>query len=127
MTKNHVILNNLSKMKFKFATQVNKNNGIYYLIKYDTLVSIKKKYLFKLHCIVQIFSKSMAVGIRFYRNKEKELFKNSEETEDFTPMINNLFDALNRKYSVEGIPNGSKDFEVFNLKQNVVLHVFVLA
>ncbi|KAL5239031.1 hypothetical protein ACI65C_006441 [Semiaphis heraclei] len=62
----------------------------------------------------KIFSKSMAVGIRFYRNKEKELFKNSEETEDFTPMINNLFDALNRKYSVEGNPNGSKDFEVLN-------------
>jgi len=49
----------------------------------------------------------MAVGIRFYRNREKELFKNSEETEDFTLMINNLFDELNRKYAAEGIRNGS--------------------
>ena len=69
----------------------------------------------------------MAVGIRFYRNREKELFKNSEETEDFTLMINNLFDALNRKYSAEGIRNGSKDFEVFNLKQNFVLHVLLFS
>lgn len=55
----------------------------------------------------------MAVGIKCYRNREKHIFKNSEETENFTLFLNDLFDSLNRKYPAEGIRNGSKDFEVF--------------
>lgn len=37
----------------------------------------------------------------------------SEETEQFTLFINNLFDALNRKFPAEEIKKNSYDFEVF--------------
>lgn len=68
--------------------------------------------------MVQICSNSMAFGINFYRNREKELFKNSVETEHFTLLFNYLFDALNHKYPADIICDGSNDFEVLNLKQH---------
>lgn len=55
--------------------------------------------MLKRNSIIQIFNKSMAAGIQFYRNREKYIFKYSHETEDFTLLLNNLFDVLNRKFS----------------------------
>jgi len=55
----------------------------------------------------------MAVGIQFYRNRNEKNLIHSEETEQFTLFINNLFDALNRKFSAEDIRKNSYDFEVF--------------
>jgi len=55
----------------------------------------------------------MAKAIRFYRDHEKnEGLKDSIETENFTSIQNSVFDALNRKYTAEGIRKGSKDFDV---------------
>lgn len=63
----------------------------------------------------------MAVGIQFYRENNSPGFKNSVETEKFTLQMNNMFDALNRKYPAEGIKIHSNDLEV-----SYVLHaIFV--
>lgn len=55
----------------------------------------------------------MTSGIKFYReNQNIESLKDSEETEKFTSVLNDLFDALNRKFPSEGIRNNSLDFKV---------------
>jgi len=46
---------------------------------------------------------STAKGIDFYKNKGFDGFAEAEETLKFTVLMNNMFDALNRKYPVEGI------------------------
>jgi len=55
----------------------------------------------------------MAAGIQFYKNKNFLGFENSEETIKFTLIMNRMFDALNRKFSAEGIKKNSEDIEVF--------------
>lgn len=37
------------------------------------------------------------------------------ETQEFTLFLNNLFDALNRRYTSEGITKSSKDFKVLRV------------
>lgn len=64
--------------------------------------------------IIQVFSRSMACGIEFYRRKKIVGLGGSEETQDFTLFLNNLFDALNRRYTSEGITKSSNDFKVLN-------------
>lgn len=59
-----------------------------------------------------------AKGIDFYKNKGFNGFAEAEETIKFTVLINNMFDALKRKYPAEGIKKNSRDLEVF--------YVFVL-
>lgn len=56
---------------------------------------------------------SMASGIRFYKKKNYDGFNNSDETIDFTIIMNNMFDSLNRKFPAEGIKRNSQDLEVF--------------
>lgn len=56
---------------------------------------------------------STAKGIEFYKNKKYNGFNDSDETIKFTILMNNLFDALNRKYPAEGIKKNSRDIEVF--------------
>lgn len=56
----------------------------------------------------------MAVGIRFYQSKNYEGLEDCEETIQFTLMMNNLFDALNRKFPSEGIQKNSPDIEVLS-------------
>jgi len=51
--------------------------------------------------------------MQFYRNRNEKNLIHSEETEQFTLFINNLFDALNCKFPAEGIRKNSYDFEVF--------------
>ncbi|KAF0773698.1 Uncharacterized protein FWK35_00006300 [Aphis craccivora] len=50
---------------------------------------------------VQVFNKSMAIGIELYRNKNYDCFKGqgSEETVAFTKTINDMLGALNRRYT----------------------------
>jgi len=60
----------------------------------------------------------MAIGIEFYKKKGFEGFNGCEETVKFTNFINNMFDALNRKYPKEGIKKNSTDLQV--------LYVFVV-
>jgi len=51
----------------------------------------------------------VAVGIQFYRENNCPGLENSIETEKFTLQMNNMFDALNRKYPAEGIKKHSND------------------
>jgi hypothetical protein len=59
--------------------------------------------------LLKIFSKSIAKGIRFYRDHiQNEELKDSIETEKFTTILNSVFDALNRKSAAaDGIRKGS--------------------
>lgn len=55
----------------------------------------------------------MSDGIKYFRDNCKCIsLDGSEETEYFTRCFNDCFDALNRKYTAEGIKKGSADFEV---------------
>lgn len=66
-----------------------------------------------MRCVCQIFSKSMADGIKFYNSKNYSGFTECEDTIKFTIKMNNLFDALNQKFPAEGIKSNSPDLEVF--------------
>lgn len=55
----------------------------------------------------------MAVGLQFYRTQNCNGFDDSLETQLFTTKINDMFDAMNRKFPAEGIRENSKDLEVF--------------
>lgn len=48
--------------------------------------------------LLQIFSKSMAHSLRFYKNCLPEL-QDCDSTANFCEWVNNLFDALNRNKS----------------------------
>lgn len=60
----------------------------------------------------QLFSRSVALGLRFYREQREPGFEDTEGTERFTAPINELFDVLNAKIPVEGIRKGSPKIEV---------------
>lgn len=64
---------------------------------------------------------SVANGLELKKKKKFEGFENSEETINFTKIVNNMFDALNRKFPAEGIRKNGEDLEVFY----VLYHVFV--
>jgi len=52
---------------------------------------------------------STAKGIEFYKNKKYNGFNDSDETIKFTILMNNMFNALNRKYPAEGMKKYSRD------------------
>ncbi|KAF0703508.1 Transposable element P transposase, partial [Aphis craccivora] len=55
-----------------------------------------------------VFSDSVSEGLKFYREHQKITWlQGSQETEKFTRQINRAFDALNRKYTAEGIRKNS--------------------
>lgn len=56
---------------------------------------------------------STANSIEFYKNKQFDGFTDSEETIKYRTVINNMFDALNRKHPAEGFKKNSRDLEVF--------------
>lgn len=61
----------------------------------------------------QIFSNSVAKGIMFYAQKGAPRLTNAELTVQFTlSFLNDLFDALNRRFPAEGLKLGCKDFSV---------------
>lgn len=69
----------------------------------------------------------MAVGIQFYRNRNEKNLINSEETEKFTLLVNNLFDSLNRKFPAEGIRKNSKDLKVFLYIEQISMFIDLFA
>lgn len=60
----------------------------------------------------QLFSNSVAKGIQFYARIGETRLCNAEATVEFTLFLNNLFDALNRRFPREGLTLGCKDFLV---------------
>ncbi|KAH8010040.1 hypothetical protein HPB51_024390 [Rhipicephalus microplus] len=59
----------------------------------------------------QVFSRSTAVGIKLYREAKVPGIENSEGTETFTRMVNDLFDALNIKLPLRGVRRHSKEIQ----------------
>lgn len=54
----------------------------------------------------------MVTGIELFKKKQISGFDDCEETVNFTKIMNNLFDALNRRFPGEGIKKNSQDIEV---------------
>ncbi|XP_075739578.1 uncharacterized protein LOC119175690 isoform X2 [Rhipicephalus microplus] len=60
----------------------------------------------------QLFSRSTAVGIKLYREAKVPGMEDSEGTETFTRMVNDLFDALNIKLPSRGVRRHSKEIQI---------------
>ncbi|KAH6945333.1 hypothetical protein HPB50_007887 [Hyalomma asiaticum] len=60
----------------------------------------------------QLFSRSTAIGIKMYREAKVPGMENSEGTETFTRMVNDLFDALNIKLPSRGVRRHSKEIQL---------------
>lgn len=58
----------------------------------------------------------MAIGLKFYREQKTPSFADTHGTEEFTLLLNNLFDALNAKIPVEGIRPNSRQIRVSCIK-----------
>ncbi|KAH9372239.1 hypothetical protein HPB48_003446 [Haemaphysalis longicornis] len=56
----------------------------------------------------QIFSESVAKGLQFYAKRGAPRLYDVEPTVQFTSLMNNLFDALNRRFPAEGVRLGGE-------------------
>ncbi|KAE9533970.1 hypothetical protein AGLY_008706 [Aphis glycines] len=83
LTSNHFDLNNLTKMKVKYAFQC------------------------------------LANGIQFCKSKNYEGFTDCKETIKFIDIFNNLFDALNKKFSRKEIRKNCQDLEINNRRNKM--------
>ncbi|XP_077550724.1 uncharacterized protein LOC144163958 [Haemaphysalis longicornis] len=61
---------------------------------------------------VLLFSRSTAIGLHVYREEGTDVFQDTAETNAFTRMINDVFDALNAKLPKEGIRANSPKIQV---------------
>ncbi|KAH7986924.1 hypothetical protein HPB51_026586 [Rhipicephalus microplus] len=59
-----------------------------------------------------LFNRSVAIGLMFYREQKTPGFADTRGTEEFTLVLNNLFDALNARIPVEGIRQNSRQIQV---------------
>ncbi|KAG0428159.1 hypothetical protein HPB47_024833 [Ixodes persulcatus] len=57
-----------------------------------------------------VFSRSMAAGIKYYEERKVPGLWNSDATKEFTLVLNDLFDALNRRFKKGGVTCLSSDF-----------------
>jgi len=55
----------------------------------------------------------MAIGLKFYRDQQSIDLKDSLETENFTLLMNDMFNAMNRKFPEESIREEGLDIKVF--------------
>lgn len=55
----------------------------------------------------------MACGIEFYQRRNVSSLANSDENKKWTLLLNNLFDAMNRRLTAEGIKEFSHDLIVY--------------
>lgn len=60
----------------------------------------------------QLFSRSVADGLKYYSSRSVARLYDVKATVDFTMRFNNLFDALNRNLPKEGLKPGCSDFDV---------------
>ncbi|KAH8035469.1 hypothetical protein HPB51_005704 [Rhipicephalus microplus] len=66
----------------------------------------------KKHTYGLLFSRSTAVGLKLYREAKVPGMEDSEGTETFTRMVNDLFDALNIKLPSRGVRRHSKEIQI---------------
>lgn len=61
---------------------------------------------------VQLFSKTVADALRFYRTEIKvQSLQSSADTEEFLRKINDLFDACNARGARDGVKPGSSQYK----------------
>lgn len=60
----------------------------------------------------QVFSNAVADGLKYLQEKELQAFQQCDGTIHFTRLMNDIFDALNRKLPHEGVRLDGKDFAV---------------
>ncbi|KAH7973296.1 hypothetical protein HPB52_023361 [Rhipicephalus sanguineus] len=60
----------------------------------------------------QLLSRSVAIGLKFYREQQYPGFEDTQGTENFTLLMNNIFDALNAKCPITGIYKNSPKIKV---------------
>lgn len=70
--------------------------------------------------ILQIFSKIVAKDLQFYYDRNVKALNGCESTIKFCRIINNMFDALNRKIPNEEVTINGKDMEVTSMMMWVV-------
>ncbi|KAL3226633.1 hypothetical protein MRX96_024833 [Rhipicephalus microplus] len=72
------------------------------------------------HKIAILFSRSVAIGMKIYREQREPGLKDSEGTEMFTMQVNDLFDVLNAKHPATGIRKNSPKIKLYYLAGYVV-------
>lgn len=77
--------------------------------------------IFEIH--LQIFSLSVASGLRLFRNFPE--LRDSEETEKFCIWMNNLVDALNIKEELNGVQKGDVHYKVTNVIFLIRFHCYL--
>lgn len=73
----------------------------------------------------QLLSRSVAIGLKFYREQRAPGFEDSEGTENFTMQVNDLFDVLNAKLPAAGIHKNSPKIQVTGVLMLVVCCVIL--
>lgn len=73
----------------------------------------------------QLLSRSVATGLKFYREQRAPGFEDSEGTENFTMQVNDLFDVLNAKLPAAGIRKNSPKIQVTGILMLVVCCVIL--
>ncbi|KAH7977999.1 hypothetical protein HPB49_004133 [Dermacentor silvarum] len=74
-----------------------------------TAAHVQPSYLQKMNVrlATQLFSRSIAIGLKIHREAGVVELQDCSGTEAFTKIMNDLFDALNAKHPQEGIRRGS--------------------
>ncbi|KAH9381237.1 hypothetical protein HPB48_014452 [Haemaphysalis longicornis] len=62
---------------------------------------------------MDLFSRSVAIVLKFYREQKTPGSASAHGTEEFTLLLNNLFDALNARLPLEGIRQNSRQIRLF--------------
>lgn len=65
--------------------------------------------------LFQLFSRSVAIGFKVYRELNVPGFDDTAATEKVTSLLNDLFDILNAKIPQAGIKKGSPKIKVSGL------------
>lgn len=115
-TSSHVKPSKLEKMNVRLATQVPnrcRTFSFYSSFLNDFLI---------FEPLFQLFSRSVAIGLKFYREQREPGLKDSEGTEMFTMQVNDLFDVLNAKHPATGIRKNSPKIKVMGVRMLIVLY-----
>jgi len=106
-------------MVVRYATQV-RNICIVCLLNYFQ----KRDDIQHFVLIFQLFSKTMADAIMFYRERGVLNLKHSFDTEMFTRRLNDLFDCLNTSKPLQGITKNSGQIRVSVIEPRIWQSVF---
>ncbi|KAG0432273.1 hypothetical protein HPB47_020997 [Ixodes persulcatus] len=73
--------------------------------------------LMRVKLATQVFSRSMASGMEYYKERKVPDLWDCDATREFTLILNDLFDSLNRRCKKEGVTCQSSDFRMITFGQ----------